>query len=109
MSNRRGTLSQWLSENLLQVVALIGAILLWYPSIATKPYVDEGLAANRKYTDDKAATTLAAAIAHADSNRQANALKMEAIGADVKALAVKTDLLLQIQHDRFSAPNESKR
>lgn len=61
--------------------------------IATKPYVDEKTMEGRKYTDDKAAQTLASAFEHSDMNRQQMLLQIQVFSSDMKVQGVKIDNL----------------
>jgi hypothetical protein len=79
----------------LPLLAFLGALFGIYSSMAPKTYVDDGLRAQRQYTDDKASQTLQAAMAHSDSNRQAMMIEMKSYGGDIKVLDQKTNTLLE--------------
>lgn len=102
---RNQSLSDWLTENAIALFMLIGAAAVAYANIATKPYVDEGLANNRKYVDDKMAATLDKAIAHADLNQKENQVRMEAISSAVKTQGAKIDIVIDTLRENSKRRN----
>lgn len=65
-------------------------------NIATKPYVDEGLANQKKYTDEKSALILKEAIEHSNRNHDDMIIRMKDMVIEVRAQTVKQDLLIEL-------------
>jgi hypothetical protein len=100
--------------HLLSVLAFFGGMIVrgWavVDSIATKPYVDERFEDSKTFARELNAQTLKQAYDHSDMNRQTVLLKVETLGADLKAdsraQTVKTDMVLDIL--RESSRNTTK-
>ena len=83
----------------IKVLSFIGAVLCsaWLISsnVATKPYVDQGLADNRKYTD----SALEKAISHSDLNRREMTIDMQQVASELQSQGAeqgaKLNLLLE--------------
>jgi hypothetical protein len=75
-------------------IAVIGVIANY--NIATKPYVDDGLKAQQKYTDDKSAQSLSDANNHADRNHDALMIKLQQQTSEINTVGTKVDWLVDI-------------
>lgn len=111
-SKKKPALADWLANNGLTLVAFLGGMAFnaftLASNLATKPYVDDGLTIQRKYTDEKAAQILKGATDYADMKQATLMLELSKLGAEQKAQGVKLDMVLETVRDNTNRIKASK-
>ena len=90
------------------VTFVVGTIVNGYSfasNVATRPWVESGLEANRKYTDDKSAQALKDAIDHSDRSHDDMVMRLNEQASEMKSQGVKIDYI----YDSIKELKESKK